>query len=102
MVKWYNADGEIMSEENWHDQECRTIQRLTKHTANNKNEALVLVIHGSESAITIKLPEHDEVVGYELIWNSALELPPSEFERFAPLEMVTLSGTSIQLFRAIF
>jgi glycogen operon protein len=102
MVKWYNADGEIMSEENWHDQECRTIQRLTKHTADKVTEALVLVIHGSETAKSVTLPEHDDVVGYELIWNSAHELPPTEFEKFAPLDAVTLSGTSIQLFRAIF
>ena len=102
MVKWYNADGEIMSEENWHDQECRTIQRLTKHTTDKVTEALVLVIHGSETAKSVTLPEHDDVVGYELIWNSAHELPPNEFEKFAPLDAVTLSGTSIQLFRAIF
>lgn len=102
MVKWYNSDGEIMSEENWHDQECRTIQRLTKHKADKATEALVLVIHGSETAKAVTLPEHDDVVGYELIWNSALELPPTELEKFAPLDEVTLSGTSIQLFRAIF
>jgi glycogen operon protein len=102
MVKWYNFDGEIMSEENWHDQECRTIQRLTKHNARNNVEALLLVIHGSEKAISLTLPQHDDIVGYELIWNSAHELPPTEFEKFAPLDGVTLSGTSIQLFRAIF
>ena len=99
MIRWFNAAGELMTEENWHDGECRTVQRYGVHIREDGSQnRMLLVIHGSEKATEIKLPTEITDAGFDLVWNSALELPPTEIVRFEPLSTVPVSGTSMLLF----
>jgi glycogen operon protein len=103
MIKWFNADGEIMTDENWHDTECRTIQRYSEHLDDSgARSAMLVLIHGAEKVIDVTLPSQDDVSAYELIWNSAFDEPTEETELFAVEATTSVSGTSIQLFRCIF
>ena len=103
MIKWFNAEGEIMTEQNWHDNECRTIQRYSEHLdSSGSRSAMLLLIHGAEKVIEVSLPNMDGVTGYELVWNSAFDVPTETRELFAPESVTSASGTSIQLFRCNF
>ena len=103
MIKWFNADGQIMTEQNWHDGECRTIQRYSENLDSSGNRsAMLLLIHGAEKVIEVALPNQDDVRGYDLLWNSAFDVPTEASEHFAPGTKTSVSGTSIQLFRCNF
>jgi glycogen operon protein len=103
MVKWYNAFGEIMTDENWHDSECRTVQRYSENFAENgERSAVLLVIHGAERVQEVKLPAIDGVSALELLWNSAFDVPAEEIEKWTPGAKTLLSGTSMQFFRCLF
>lgn len=103
MVKWYNASGEIMTEENWHDSECRTVQRYSKNIATDgSSSGVLLVIHGAERVQEVSLPALDGVTRLELLWNSAFDVPSEEIETWLPSTKTLLSGTSMQLFRCVF
>lgn len=102
LLKWFNSAGEIMSEQDWHSQECRTISRFSQRDlgAGDKN-ALLLVIHGAESTAEVTLPSPDGVTQFELLWNSAHESPHQENPVLFAGTVLPVSGTSMQLFRAI-
>jgi glycogen operon protein len=100
LLRWYNAQGQIMSEEDWHNQECRTISRFSQRGTGEQKNALLLVIHGAESTIETTLPQPDGITGYELLWNSALESPMQATKTFQLGQSVQVSGTSMMLFRA--
>jgi glycogen operon protein len=103
MVKWFNSGGEIMTDENWHDSECRTIQRYSEHLdESGARSAMLLIIHGVEKMSEVTLPSPDGVSGFELLWNSAFDVPTDEFEKLVPTAKTLLSGTSMQLFRCVF
>ncbi|WP_296630009.1 glycogen debranching protein GlgX [Rhodoluna sp.] len=102
LVKWYNADGEIMTGEDWQNTECRTISRFTEHLLpDGGKNAMLLVIHGAETAQVVRLPEGLGADDFELLWNSADEVPPAEMAKFSAGAEITMSHTSIQLFRAV-
>jgi glycogen operon protein len=63
---------------------------------------MLLLIHGAEKVIEVSLPSMDDVTGFELIWNSAFDVPTETSELFAPKSVTSVSGTSIQLFRCNF
>ncbi|MFM6939883.1 MAG: glycogen debranching enzyme, partial [Rhodoluna sp.] len=99
MIRWYNAGGEIMTEANWYDSECRTIQRYSEHLdADGNRSGMLLVIHGAERVQEVTLPVLDAVTGFKTLWNSAFDLPPAEFDYAKPSQTLLVSGTSIQLF----
>lgn len=100
LLRWYNQAGEIMSEENWHDQECRTISRYSERALDSEKNALLLIIHGSEASIEVTLPKPDGVTGYELLWNSAHESPDQDRGHHAVGHKIHVSGTSMLLLRA--
>ncbi len=103
LLKWYNQSGHIMSEANWHDPECRTISRFGLHLAEDgSRNSMLLVIHGEEKTAMVVLPEADDVTGYELLWNSAHDVPHPDGKVFLPGQEIACSGTSMQLFRATF
>jgi glycogen operon protein len=103
MVKWYNAFGEIMTEENWHDSECRTVQRYSESLAEDGSRSgVLLVIHGAERVQEVTLPALVDVSSLELLWNSAFDVPSEEIEKWLPEARALLSGTSMQLFRCVF
>jgi glycogen debranching enzyme len=80
-MRWFNAAGELMTEENWHDSQLRTLIRLTDHqNSTGQIESIMLIIHGAEHQIEVRLPEIDNILEYELLWDSSWELPePSQF-----------------------
>jgi glycogen operon protein len=102
MVKWYNQFGEIMTDENWHDTECRTVQRYSEHVdQDGLRSAMLLVIHGVERVQEITLAAPDGVRSLELLWNSAFDVPEEEIAQFQPQAKTLISGTSIQIFRCV-
>ena len=102
LLRWYNQSGQIMSDDDWHNQECRTISRFSQRNfSNGSKNALLLVVHGAESTAAIKLPVIDGIEKYELLWNSAHESPHQEVVTLLPEGEMQLSGTSMLLFRAI-
>ena len=91
-----------MSDDDWHNQECRTISRFSQRNfSDGSKNALLLVVHGAESTAEIQLPVIDGVEKYELLWNSAHESPHQEAVTLLPESEMQLSGTSMLLFRAI-
>lgn len=99
LIKWFNADGQIMSMQDWENPECRTISRYSEHRkADGTKSALLTVIHGVESGISVTLPQVSDTVEYTQIWDSSYDLPPTEFPVFAANTTIQLYATSIQLF----
>jgi len=101
-IRWYNALGHIMTNEDWNSVETRTLQRLTEHldedgTANRT----LLIIHGSERETKVQLPQDTDFEHYEVLWNSAFELPPSSLEVVDAAKPLTVSGASTVLLRAL-
>lgn len=102
LLKWYNTAGEIMTEDDWHNPECRTISRFSQRVfEDGSNNSLLLVVHGSETSTELTLPNIEGITQYELLWNSAHEVPRSSEARQSTGAVVELSGTSMLLFRAI-
>ena len=102
LLRWYNAAGEIMSDDDWHNPECRTISRLSQRVFNDESHnSILLVIHGSETSTTITLPTVDRASKFELLWNSAHEVPQVADSKLEAGSSVDVSGTSIQLFRVL-
>lgn len=100
LVKWYNRDGEIMTESDWHDGESRTLQRFSLHIdPSGTLNAMLLVIHGSETEIDLTLPDTPSVNTFELIWDSADEIPKLTGSRLAAGEKVQMTATSMKLFK---
>lgn len=101
LLKWYNASGQIMTEDDWHSQECRTISRFSQRVLEDGgSNALLLVIHGSETSTTVTLPELDGIQNLEVIWNSAHEVPQAQGSALVPGDQIELSGTSMILLQA--
>lgn len=99
-IRWYNRNGEIMHGEEWDDPEHRTMLRYSAHLeTDGQISAMVLAIHGSEVDANVRLPLELENVEYELLWNSAVDLPPTELKKLAAGAGFTMTGTSMQLFR---
>ena len=98
-MDWYNKEGLSMSEDDWDSPAERTLQYLAASTPEVEDfNRILLIVHGLEDAITVTLPEHEGVSGYELLWDSAGG-EPSSFEH-APGSELSVAGTSMQLFRA--
>jgi len=101
LLKWYNFNGQIMTEEDWHNQECRTISRFSERRTENDRNALLLVVHGSENSLEVTLPSPDGVSKFELLWNSAHESPNQELSQHSVGQKIVVSGTSMLLLRAL-
>lgn len=101
LARWYNASAEIMSEADWEHSENRTFTKLSRRIEEDGSVSqILLLVHGSEEEIEVTLPSFEGLTKYNLLWNSALELPPTVIEEFAAGSRVLVSGTSMQLFRA--
>ena len=88
-------------DEDWHNPERRTMQRLSLHRLpNGEIEGMLLVINGREAPKEVRLPELEEIRHYELIWDSALEAP-NETKILAAGSSSELAPASIQLFLAV-
>jgi len=101
-IRWYNASGEIMTNEDWNSTETRTLQRLTEHLDEDGTEnRTLLIIHGAEREIKVQLPKDTEFERYEILWNSAFELPPTHLKEANKADALTVSGASTVLLRAL-
>ena len=100
---WFKGTGKPMEvEEDWHNPERRTMQRLSLHLNDDGSiDGMLLVINGRESAKEIRLPEHAGVDSYELLWDSSSDLPPTSIEKFKSGSDVEMAATSIMLLEAI-
>ena len=102
LIRWYNQGGGLMTEEDWNSSETRVIQRLNEHLDEHERQNLtLLVINGSEENINLVLPEWETVTGYELLWDSADELPKADATKLLPGGNVAISECSVKLFRAV-
>jgi glycogen operon protein len=102
-MDWYNKEGLSMSDADWDSPGERTLQYLAASTPEVEEfNRVLLIVHGLEDAITVTLPEHEGVVSYELLWDSARTAPdvPDGRGDLLPGSELTVSGTSMQLFRA--
>lgn len=93
-MRWFNSRGELMSEQDWEDSQCRTLIRLTDHLRDDGTlDSMVLVIHGAEDQAEITLPVLEEISGYQLLWDSNWEVPqpPSPIGLGVPIGLAPLS-----------
>ena len=101
-LRWFNDSGELMGNEDWQNPECRTVLRFSEHESETGElNRMLLVIHGSETETEVQLPLGLGVDAYELLWNSALDLPPKELVQLEPEAKLPVSGTSMLLLRVI-
>ncbi|MEO6941687.1 MAG: glycogen debranching protein GlgX [Terrimesophilobacter sp.] len=98
-MDWFNAAGESMSIDDWNSPSERTLQYLaaTNHEVDGFNRIL-LVVHGVEAEETVTLPVHSGVESYTLLFDSAID--SLESEEHAPGTTLTMTPTSMKLFRA--
>jgi glycogen operon protein len=100
-MDWYNKEGLAMSDSDWDDPAERTLQYLAASTPEFEDfNRILLVVHGLEQPVTVTLPEHEGVDSYTLLWDSCLDDLSERQLEHGPGSELTVSGTSMQLFRA--
>ncbi len=96
---WFSVRGDEMSIEDWHNPERRTLQRLAYHLMNDgSKQGIHLVINGTEEVKNVTLPKLKGVKEFELLWDSALELPPKRSIVATAGSKLRMVETSMQLF----
>jgi glycogen operon protein len=100
-MRWFTASGELMSDENWADTQCRTMMRLTDHLRPDGSfDSMLAIIHGAEYEITITLPKLEGITEFQLLWASATD-EPTEPRKLAPGSSLTMTSLSMALIKAI-
>jgi len=100
-MDWYNAHGRTMTAEEWEDPHNRTLQYVAASTPQSEAfDRILLVVHGTEQATDIVLPEHPEVQFYEPLWLSSHPAPREIPGVLRPGEKFTVPGMTIMLFNA--
>ena len=100
-VLWFKGTGKPMSvEEDWHNPERRTMQRLSMSLNHGKLEGALLIINGREAIKELTLPEHQSVKSFSLVWDSSLEAPAVESNSLPPGAIVQVPPASMQLYIA--
>lgn len=100
-MRWFNAAGELMGDENWADPQCRTMMRLTDHLQPDGSlDSMLIIVHGAEYEIEVTLPKPEGIRGYQLLWNSESEQPhaPKDFSPGVRFAMAPLSMALIKAF----
>jgi glycogen operon protein len=76
------------------------MMRLTDHLRPDGSlDSMLVIVHGAEYEITVKLPTVEGIKGYELLWDSASE-EPGPARKLAPGETLTMASLSMALIRA--
>jgi len=100
-MRWFNAAGQLMTDDNWSDAQCRTMLRLTDHLNQDGTlESMLIAIHGAEYEILIRLPEVEGISSYQLLWDSRDETPNQPIELPAGSQ-VSMSPLSVALLKAL-
>jgi glycogen operon protein len=101
-MDWYDATGTRMDDEDWNSPENRTLQYLAASTPDKEEfNRILLIVHGVEDDVEVSLPAAPGVTSYQLLWDSATEVPIEEDPTELPPGTTRLvGGTSMQLYRA--
>ncbi|MEN0084295.1 MAG: glycogen debranching protein GlgX [Leifsonia sp.] len=101
-MDWYDATGQRMDDDDWNSPENRTLQYLAASTPDKEEfNRILLIVHGVEDDVEVSLPRAPGVTSYQLLWDSATEVPILEDETELPPGTTRLvGGTSMQLYRA--
>ncbi|TFB17951.1 glycogen debranching protein GlgX [Microbacterium sp. 3H14] len=101
VMDWYDQNGETMEESQWADPGNRTLQYVAASTPDAEAyNRILLIVHGTESPIDVRLPEEiEDATRFVSLWSSAQERPSDDEEVFAPGDVLPVSGTSMRLFR---
>lgn len=98
-MDWYNSAGTSMSIEDWDSPAQRTLQFLAASTHESDGfNRILLVVHGRETEESVVLPQRSGVAKYSLQFDSAFGW--REHSDHAPGSTITMSPTSMKLFRA--
>ncbi len=101
VMEWYDEHGETMSGERWNDPAHRTLQYVAASTPEFEEfNRILLIVHGDETPVDVRLPLIDGVSRYVSLWSSAEESPSQEEPVLAPGDIVPTPPTSMHLFRA--
>ena len=97
-MSWYAADGAPMPDDAWNDPGRRTLLYLAASTPEVEEfNRVLVVVHGSESGVTVTLPHHEGVTAYEPLWTSGDAFEPA---RRAPGDQYDVLGPTVTLWRA--
>ncbi len=101
-MDWYDATGSRMDDEDWNSPENRTLQYLVASTPDREEfNRVLLIVHGVEDDVEVSLPVAPGVESYQLLWDSATEVPIAEDPTLLlPGSTRLVGGASMQLFRA--
>ena len=101
MIKWFNADGEIMPAEQWEHPENRTLVRLAVNLSEaGVKTASLMVIHGAETELSLTLPTSEYLTEYEMLWTSAHSRGPQTPQKYSPGDQIAIQDTEILVFSA--
>ncbi len=77
-MSWFGDDGLPMAADAWNDPHRRTLQYLAASTPETEEfNRVLVVVHGSETSVTVTLPEAPGVSGYEPLWTSGDVFDPA-------------------------
>jgi glycogen operon protein len=100
-MDWYNKEGKSMRLDDWDSPAERTLQYMAASTPEFEEfNRILLIVHGLEEDVTVTLPEHEGVVGYSLLWDSAVDVYEDPEVDYLAGGQVAVAGTSMQLFVA--
>jgi glycogen operon protein len=100
-MDWYNKDGATMGIEDWDSPEQRTLQYLAASTpVEEPFNRILLVVHGLETEVTVRLPAHEGVDRYTLLWDSGHDDISEVQGDHRPGDALVMASTSMLLFRA--
>lgn len=101
VMDWFDQNGETMESAQWNDPRNRTLQYVAASTPEKEQfNRILLIVHGTESPIDVRLPEEiEDATRFVSLWSSAHERPSDDAEVFAPGDVLPIPGTSMHLFR---
>ena len=100
-MDWYDENGETMSIERWTNPQHRTLQYVATSTPEHEEfNRILLIVHGTERATDVTLPEIDGVTVLRVALVERGRTAADEGLRHLPGDVVRLPGTSMHLFRA--
>ena len=100
-MRWFNAAGDLMSEQNWSDNQCRTLMRLTDHLNDDGTlDSMLLIVHGAEYELAVTIPVVDGISSYLLLWDSSWESPRAPLP-LSPGDQLNMSSLSMALIKAV-
>jgi glycogen operon protein len=100
-MDWFNAEGTTMTIDDWNSPEQRTLQFLAASTPEFEAfNRILLVVHGLETEVTVRLPAHEGVDRYTLLWDSGHDDISEVQGEHLPGDERVMAPTSMLLFRA--